>query len=223
MEVISINIAQPTDIDYQGKTVSTGIFKQPVNHKTQVQKENIVGDGQADLIHHGGLDKAVYGFSADHYRYWRDTLHQPNLKYGAFGENLTISSLSEEQLCIGDRLEIGDTVLEVSQPRVPCFKLGIALDNVKAPSLFTKSNNTGVYFRVIKSGFITPGDNLVVVKSTKDTVSVQSLFRAYYDRHYSDSEAVLNTANKIEELAEEWRLKVIKKLQQYSEKRNSLH
>jgi len=216
MKVVSINIALPTEVEYQGKTVTTGIFKKPVNRKIYVNQQLMTGDGQADLINHGGLDKAVYGFSADHYSGWRQTLTAPDLGYGAFGENLTISGLAEHELSIGDRLLIGDTILEVSQPRVPCFKLGIALDNIKAPSLFTKTYATGVYFRVIKQGYIAPNDIVTVTKTTKKTVSVYALFRAYYDRSYADTLAVLTIAAQLEELAAEWQQKVAKKLAKIS-------
>ena len=212
MKVVSINIAQPTLVEYLGKQVSTGIFKQAVKHRVYGDKVNMAGDGQADLIHHGGTHKAVYGFSSDHYSYWRETLDRPELSYGVFGENLTISSLSEAQLCIGDQLVIGDTVLEVSQPRVPCFKLGIALDNKKIPNLFTKSYATGIYFRVIKQGYISPEDLVIVNKTVSKTVSVQALFRAYYDRSYADAIAVLTIAADIKALAPEWHEKVLKKL-----------
>jgi len=216
MKVVSINIALPTEIEYQGKVVSTGIFKKPVSHKIYVNQQHMSGDGQADLIHHGGDDKAVYGFSADHYHGWRQTLAAPDLGYGAFGENLTISGLAEHELSIGDRLLIGDAILEVSQPRVPCFKLGIALDNIKAPSLFTKTYATGVYFRVIKQGFIAPGNVVTVTKTNKKTVSVYALFRAYYDRSYTDTLEVLTTAAQLDELAAEWQQKVAQKLAKIS-------
>jgi len=214
MKLVSINIAQPTEVEYLGKIVSTGIFKQPINSQVYVNQNNITGDGQSDLIHHGGEHKAVYGFAAEHYHYWRETLERPDLSYGAFGENLTISALTESTLCIGDQLQIGDTILEVSQPRVPCFKLAIALDNKQAPNLFTKSYATGIYFRVKQQGFINVNDKVTLIKSHSKQLSVAALFRAYFDRSYSDAVAVLESAATIEELAPEWQEKIAKKLVQ---------
>lgn len=208
MQVISINLAMPRKVSYQGGIVSTGIFKQPTEGAVLVRAKHMEGDGQADLKNHGGLDKAVYAFSNDHYEYWRTALDDTELGPGAFGENLTVSNLDESALCIGDRFSIGDCVLEVSQPRVPCFKLGIALKNTRAPKLFTKSFRTGVYFRVVKQGAIEAGDPLLKVGEAADSVSVESLFRAYFDKAYTDAEVVFVKALKLEQLAAEWREKL---------------
>ncbi|MEX1033103.1 MAG: MOSC domain-containing protein [Cellvibrionaceae bacterium] len=205
MQVISVNMAMPTEVAYQEGMVTTGIFKKPVKGAVRVRSESLEGDAQADLINHGGVDKAVYAFSSDHYEYWRTVLGNPGLGPGAFGENLTVSELDESALCIGDRFSIRDCVLEVSQPRVPCFKLGIALNNTRAPKLFTKSFRTGVYFRVAEEGVVEAGDQLIKVGEAADSVSVESLFRAYFDKAYAAPEVIFSKALRLEQLAAEWR------------------
>ena len=204
MQVISINVSKSKNVKYNGKTISTGIFKTPLNGKVVINKENMDGDEQADLLNHGGIHKAVYAFSYDHYDYWRDTLETPNLKPGAFGENLTISSFNESEVYIGDQFSIGECVLQVSQPRVPCFKLGIALNNSKAPKLLTKSYRTDVYFRVIKKGAIEAGQNVEKFNELPDLVSIETLFRAYFDKDYVDAHDVFEKALLIQELVPEW-------------------
>jgi len=208
MKLISINTSKQKFIEYQGKEISTGIFKEPIDGGIFVQKGNLEGDEQADLLSHGGLHKAVYAFSSEHYNYWREVLKNPNLKHGAFGENLTISGFDEASIFIGDQFSIGQCVLEVSQPRVPCFKLGIALNSTKAPKLFIKSFNTGVYFRVIKEGIITAGDQLIKINEVPNSVSVRSLFRAYFDKSYNQAKQIMASALLLDTLSPEWQDKL---------------
>jgi MOSC domain-containing protein YiiM len=208
MKLISVNTSKQKAIEYQGKEILTGIFKEPVEGETFVRKGNLEGDEQADLLNHGGHHKAVYAFSYEHYGYWSERLKNPNLRHGTFGENLTISGFDEASVFIGDQFSIGECVLEISQPRVPCFKLGIALNSTKAPKLFTKSFNTGVYFRVIKEGMISAGDQVKKVNSVPDSVSVRSLFRAYFDKSYEHSNQIVTKALLLDELAPEWQNKL---------------
>lgn len=221
MKILSINTSEVKDIDNLGKIVATGIFKQAREGKVFVHKDNLEGDAQADLKNHGGAHKAVYAFSSDHYDYWRKELSQPDLKHGVFGENLTISSLDEAELCIGDKLSIGQCILEISQPRVPCFKLGLVLKDSNAPFLFTKSYATGIYFRVVQEGFIASGDVVEVIKNNAESVSVQALFRSYFDVKFADAAEVFNKALTLPELAPEWREKVIRKISKPSKSTKS--
>jgi len=213
MQLVSINTSLPKPIKYNGKEVLSGIFKQAVNGSIFVSLNNLEGDGQADLHNHGGAHKAVYGFSYNHYAYWRDVLQAPNLAAGAFGENLTITNLNERELHIGDQLRIGDVILEVSQPRVPCYKLGLALGDKKAPQLFVNHFETGVYFRVKQEGFISTNDVVEVVKRSAQAVSVKSLFRAYFDKSMINATEVLTAGLAVLELAPEWQEKIKKRLQ----------
>tara|TARA_B110000208_G_scaffold111730_1_gene137801 strand:+ start:291 stop:956 length:666 start_codon:yes stop_codon:yes gene_type:complete len=205
MEVVSVNISKPIEVEYLGKTITTGIFKKPVEGPINIRNNNLVGDGQADLKNHGGADKAVYVFSADHYPYWSKALNSANLVPGVFGENLTISGLSEAAMHIGDQLSIGSCLLEVSQPRVPCFKLGIALNSNIMPKLFTQHFETGVYLRVLEEGAIEAGNEVSVIKRDPAQISVKTLFQAYFDKTFEDSNEIFAQALLIPALADEWR------------------
>lgn len=213
MELISINVSLPSDIEYEGKIISTGIFKKPVECPVYVSRENLAGDRQVDLINHGGEHKAVYAFSCDHYPYWRNVLGKPDMNYGQIGENLTISGFDESTLHIGDQLQVGGCLLEITQPRVPCFKLGIAVGNKKMPRLFVQHFATGIYLRVLQEGVIETGHTVELVSPGKHQLSVKNLFRSYYDKHFSGARQVLETALDIPELSQEWRGKVLMRLE----------
>ena len=213
MELVSINVSLPVDVLYNNKVVSTGIFKKPINATIQISQSGLEGDQQADLINHGGEHKAVYGFSANHYSFWRNKLNNPNLSFGQFGENLTITELDEAKLCIGDQLQIGNCILEITQPRVPCFKLGIALNLNSMPKLFVQQGATGIYFRVLQAGAISVGGQLEVIYHHPQQLTVQTLFRAYFDKNVINSEAVMQLAAEIPQLSNEWREKVLSRVQ----------
>lgn len=212
MQLLSINTSRPIDVEYQGKTISTGIFKKPIDAPVFVTKANLKDDLQADLKNHGGEHKAVYAFSSDHYPYWRKVLNTPDLKPGSFGENLTISGFDESTLHIGDQLSIGQCILEITQPRVPCFKLGIAVESKNMPRLFIKNFATGIYLRVLQEGLIETGDRVELIKEGVSKISVQSLFRAYYDKGFQDPRSVLEKALLIPELSAEWSKKITARL-----------
>ncbi len=208
MKLLSINTSAATEVEYQGKIISTGIFKQPVTAPLFISKESLKGDQQVDLKNHGGEHKAVYAFSSDHYPYWRDVLQNTQLTAGIFGENLTISGFDESILHIGDQISIGQCLLEVSQPRIPCFKLGIALKNKDMPRLFIDHFATGIYLRVLQEGLIEKGNKVEVIKEGPLKLSVQSVFRAYFDKDYTESIPIIEKALLIPELAPEWRKKL---------------
>jgi MOSC domain-containing protein YiiM len=176
MKLLSIQVGLPREVDWEGKRVSTGIFKDPVPGPVWVGRLNIEGDGQADLRVHGGTDKAVYAYSMDAYPWWRKTLGRDDLPGGSFGENLTVDHLDETALCLGDVVAIGDCRLQIAQPRLPCFKLGIRLSDPEAPRTFMKSGRPGIYFRVLAEGSIRPGDRLEVVEADPERVPLADLF-----------------------------------------------
>ncbi|KAA1187944.1 MOSC domain-containing protein [Pseudohalioglobus sediminis] len=209
MQVVSTNRAGRRLIEYRGKEYATGIFKTPTREALRVTCAGVEGDAVCDLNNHGGVHKAVYAFSIGHYPYWRQKLGQATLDAGAFGENLTFSDLPEEDICIGDQLHIGNTLLQVSQPRVPCFKLGVALGDERAPALFTRHLHTGVYFRVLEEGNISVGDHAEVAYRHPVALSVYRLFRACFDNTFNDAAEVLAVAATIPELAPEWQEKVV--------------
>ncbi|ATC86271.1 MULTISPECIES: MOSC domain-containing protein [Pseudoalteromonas] len=212
MKIISTNISKIKTLIHNGKEVKTGIFKTPTNEPVVIEKLNIIGDEQADLVNHGGVDKAVYAFSHNHYEYWQKTLENENLSSGIFGENFTISDLDEANIHIGDHIRIGTALLEVSQPRVPCFKLAIALNNKNSLKLFTQHYCTGVYFRVLEQGVAKTGDSVVIEKKASHDISVKKLFQAFFDKKYVGYEDILLEALTLPELAVEWQEKLKKKL-----------
>lgn len=214
MKVVSVNTSTAKQIQHKDKTISTGIFKQPVEGYVSITENGLEGDEQVDLVNHGGEHKAIYGFSADHYAYWKKTLMVSHLNHGSFGENLTISGLDEQVLCIGDQLQIGTAMVEITQPRVPCFKLGLALNNETMPRLFVENAETGIYFRVIKAGSVQSSDDVKVIKRDQAQLSVKTLFRAYFDRSMpvEKSLKILQSAVTLPALSKEWLEKVQSRL-----------
>lgn len=212
MKLVSINVSLPVDVKYNNKIVSTGIFKKPIHNDVFVSSQGLANDQQVDLKNHGGEHKAVYGFSAHHYDFWRDKLKQPNLSFGQFGENLTISDLDEATLCIGDQIQIGDCVLEITQPRAPCFKLGIALEIKEMPKLFVQHGATGIYFRVLQSATININSSVKLIYQQPKQLTVHALFNAYFDKSFIDSAKIMKLATEISQLSNEWRSKVLSRL-----------
>lgn len=169
-ELRSIQLGTPTDYGSEGadnphdQPWTTGFFKTPVEGRIFANATNLLGDGQADLMHHGGADKAVLAYSADHYPKWRAELNLPEMPFGAFGENLTIAGLSEESVCIGDVFEIGTAVFEVSQPRQPCWKLARRWRMHELTSAVVRNGRSGWYLRVLQPGWIEAGMPVALLK-----------------------------------------------------------
>jgi MOSC domain-containing protein YiiM len=158
-QIVSVNVGLPREVEWRGRTVSTGIFKEPIEGRVRVRELNLEGDRQADLTVHGGRDKAVYLYPVEHYSYWQTELAR-DLPWGAFGENLTTDGLLEDEVNIGDRFRIGATELVVTQPRMPCFKLGIRFERPAIVKRFLASGRTGWYFSVAAEGDIAAGDEI---------------------------------------------------------------
>jgi len=152
VQVISVNVGLPREVIWKGMTVQTGIFKDPVDRPVKIRKLNLAGDQQADLTVHGGAEKAVYAYPAEHYEYWRKTLPEVPFSWGKFGENLTTEGLAEDTLCIGDRLRVGSAILMVTQPRMPCHKLALRFDRDDMITRFLTSQRSGFYFSIIEEG-----------------------------------------------------------------------
>ncbi|MEF8682350.1 UNVERIFIED_CONTAM: MOSC domain-containing protein [Bacillus cereus] len=170
-QLLSLNIGLPKEVTYGGKVVHTGINKKQVKEPVYLSFVKFNGDGQADLIHHGGVDKAVCVYTGDHYPYWEKELNQ-DLVYGAFGENITVSGMSEEDVCIGDTFELGQAIVQVTQPRQLCFKLAKKYNIPKLPLYFQETGYTGFYFRVLKEGWVSSVDTLKRLQSDPKGVSV---------------------------------------------------
>jgi MOSC domain-containing protein YiiM len=171
MKLLSINVAQPKVIVSNGKSVETGIFKMPVAGRVHVGWQNIEGDRQADLSVHGGPDKAVYAYSWENVLYWQQILRRNDLRPGTFGENLTVEGLPEQEVAIGDELEVGSARFRVTQPRFPCYKLGIALGIENFDKTFQASGRTGFYLRVLQEGSLEAGERITLI-GNHETVRV---------------------------------------------------
>src|SRR6266567_6630488 len=158
MKLLSVNVGLPREIEWKGKIVRTSIFKAAVPGRVRVAKLNLEGDQQSDLSVHGGVDKAVYAYPSEHYPFWRRELPGMDLPWGVFGENLTTEGLLEETLHIGDRLRVGSSEFLVTQPRMPCFKLGIRFGRPDIVKQFLQSGRSGFYLAVEREGEVGPGD-----------------------------------------------------------------
>lgn len=172
MRLRSVNVAGLTQVMHQGELVNTGIFKRPVSGPVEVAATQMAGDRQADLVNHGGADKAVYGYPWEHYAYWAGELGRDGFEPGQFGENLTTEGVFESALSIGDRLRVGTVLLEVSQPRVPCFKLNLRMQSPAFSKSFLKSGLVGFYFRVIEPGEVQVGDTITVEPTRYERVTI---------------------------------------------------
>ncbi|PGO21690.1 MOSC domain-containing protein [Bacillus cereus] len=170
-EILSLNIGLPKEVIYGGKLIQTGINKVETKEPIYLSFVKFKGDGQADLVHHGGVDKAVCVYSGEHYGYWEKELSQ-DLVYGAFGENITVSGMREEDVCIGDTFQLGEAIVQVTQPRQPCFKLAKKYNVPKLPLYFQETGYTGFYFRVLKEGWVSPVDSLKLLKPDSKGITV---------------------------------------------------
>src|SRR5213596_3826739 len=160
MKLLSVNVGLPREVEWKGKIVCTSIFKAPVPGRVRVARLNLEGDQQSDLSVHGGIDKAIYAYPSEHYSLWRHELPGMDLPWGVFGENFTTEGLLEETVHIGDRFRIGSAEFVVTQPRMPCFKLGIRFDRPDIVKRFLQSGRTGLYLAVLKEGEVAAGDSI---------------------------------------------------------------
>ena len=176
MQLISINVGRPREIIHRGQVVSTGIFKTPVAGPVFLRRLNLDGDRQADLRVHGGADKAAYLYPFEHYAFWAAETGRDDFVYGQFGENFTATGLLEDDVGIGDVLQIGAARVQVSQPRSPCFKLGIRMGDDEFPARFAAANRTGFYLRVLEEGKVQAGDAIRRLERAADSMSVREIF-----------------------------------------------
>lgn len=212
MKLISINVSQPVEVRHGNKTIETGIFKKPVTGPVRVGRYNLEGDGQADLNNHGGEHKAVYAYSLDHYAYWSTLLGLEDMPFGQFGENLTVEGLEESESCIGDQLQLGSALFTITQPRVPCYKLGIRMDDKRMPRLFSESAHTGFYLKVLREGVIEAGDRIEILSRGYGRVPVREIFKAYLKPAGKGAVQTLMRGLEVPELSMEWRKQIEKKL-----------
>jgi ferredoxin-NADP reductase/MOSC domain-containing protein YiiM/ferredoxin len=178
--LLSVNVGMPKDVPWRGKTVFTGVFKDPVTGPRRVRKLNVDGDGQGDLGGHGGEQRAVFVYQRDSYRYWERELGRSDFVYGQFGENLTVDGLSDDDVCIGDRYQVGTAVFEVTQPRVTCYRVGIRMNDPRIPALLVSHRRPGFYLRVLEEGEVQAGDEIVKLASGQEQMTVAEVDALLY-------------------------------------------
>lgn len=177
MKVLSVNVGLPRLVEYRGEPVATGIYKEPVSGLVAANEFNLAGDAQADLSVHGGYSKAVYVYPSEHYEFWKNELPETDFPFGAFGENLTTSGLLERSVNVGDRFRIGTAEFVVTEPRQPCFKLGIRFGRTDIIKRFAKSGRTGFYLAIEKTGDLGAGDEIALLSREQNQPSIFEIVR----------------------------------------------
>ncbi len=206
MKLVSVNTGLPREVTWHGRRVTTGIFKEPVPNRVALRKLNLDGDRQADLSVHGGAAKAVYCYPLVHYDYWKKELPERDLPTGIFGENFTLDSFSEELVHLGDRFSVGSAEVVVTQPRLPCYKLGIRFEADTMVKRFFASGRTGFYLSVAKEGEVGAGDEMSVISSDPNGVPVSEITRLYGEKNYNDADAAsVQRAIRVAALPASWK------------------
>jgi len=203
IRLVSINVGRPRRVHWNGETVSTSIFKSPVNGPVALRKHQLEGDQQGDPSLHGGPTKAVYAYPAHHYDYWRSELGIDSLPWGSFGENFTVDGLDEESARIGDAFSVGTARVRVTEPRTPCFKLGIRFNRPDMVKRFLRSGRTGFYLGVVEEGDVKAGDRLERLVAGPGALRVADVIRLYTTE--KRNAALLQKAVAVKALPEAWR------------------
>jgi MOSC domain-containing protein YiiM len=209
-KIISLNIGLPRQVIFNGQVVTTGIYKEPTERHVILRQLNLDGDKQADLTVHGGIDKAVYAYAMEHYDYWKEELPDVNLPWGMFGENFTTEGLLEDDVNIGDTLRVGSARLMVTQPRMPCYKLGVRFGRMDIVRRFMAGGRPGIYFKVLEEGEVTKGDEINIIRRDKNNVTVRDIVRIYIRDH--EDIKTMKRAVKIEALPEGWKYEFQQKI-----------
>lgn len=212
MRLVSVNVGLPREISNGARTAVSGIYKSPVAGRVRLRRLNLDGDQQADLSVHGGPDKAVYVYPSEHYAAWRTELPDAELAWGAFGENFDTEGLLESDVCVGDELQIGAVHLQVTQPRMPCFKLGIRFGRDDMIERFLASRRSGFYVRVLQAADVGAGDAIEIVARDPQRVTIADLVRLY--SRGRDDLATLRRAVAVPALPEGWRARFQRQLAQ---------
>ena len=203
MKLVSLNVARPRLVVYKGQSINTGIFKQPVSGPVQLRTLNLDGDRQADLSVHGGPHKAVYGYPSEHYSFWRKELPGVDLPWGMFGENFTTSGLAEDELHVGDRFQIGSSIVTVRQPRTPCYKLAAKFQRDDMLERFLLSGRSGFYFSVEQEGTVAAEDDFQLLKQNQDGITISEMNRLFVREKYNQD--LLRKAIHTAALPDDWR------------------
>jgi MOSC domain-containing protein YiiM len=206
MKLVSVNTGLPREVPWHGRIVTTGIFKQTVKGRVTLRKLNLDGDRQADLSVHGGENKAVYCYPLAHYDFWRGELPGRELPMGIFGENFTTDGFLEGSVHLGDRFSVGSAEVVVTQPRLPCYKLGVRFESDDMVKRFLASGLTGFYFAVTREGEVGAGDEMTVIARDPNSVSISEITRLYVAKRYGDAEVSwARRALRVAALPESWK------------------
>ena len=206
MKIVSLNVGMPRDVMWHGRAVTTGIFKSPVNGRVALRALNLDGDRQADLSVHGGEYKAVYCYPLEHYDYWKKELPGRDLPMGMFGENFTTEGLPQDSVHLGDRFSVGSAEVVVTQPRLPCYKLGVRFQSDDMVRRFLVSGRTGFYLAVTREGEVAAGDEIKVISREGNGVPVSEITRLYIAKRYDDNDVKsLRRALRVAALPDSWK------------------
>ncbi|MFY9823443.1 MAG: MOSC domain-containing protein [Thermoanaerobaculia bacterium] len=205
MKIVSVNVGLPRPVEWRGRRIMTGIYKEPVDGRVAVRRLNLDGDRQADLSVHGGVHKAVYAYPSEHYPFWRNEFGLPDLAWGAFGENLTTEGWWEDEIHIGDRFRAGTAEFIVTQPRTPCFKLALKFDRDDVVDRFLETVRPGFYLAVAQEGDLAAGDPFERIHEDERHVTVTDIVNLYLHRQARPDPDLLRRAVEVEALPEAWR------------------
>jgi MOSC domain-containing protein YiiM len=215
MRLVSVNTGLPREVTWRARSVTTAIFKQSVQGRVALHKLNLDGDRQADLSVHGGKHKAVYCYPAEHYEYWKIELPGRELPFGIFGENFTTDGLLEGSIRLGDRLSVGSAEVVVTQPRFPCYKLGVRFESDDMVKRFLASGRTGFYLAVSREGEVGAGDEIAMITRDPNAFPVSEITRLYILKSYRDEDAAsVRRALRVAALPENWKEHFRERLQQ---------
>ena len=210
MKLLSLNVGLPRQVNFQNELVTTGIFKEPVRGPVRLRKLNLDGDKQADLTVHGGADKAIYAYPKEHYNYWKKELPEMSLPWGMFGENFTTQGMFEETVNVGDQFQVGTARVVATQPRMPCYKLGVKFGRMDIIKKFLASGLTGIYFKVMKEGDLEQGDEIKLIKKDENNVTIKDIVRLYTVN--KDDLQTMERAVKVKDLPNGWKFHFIEQL-----------
>jgi MOSC domain-containing protein YiiM len=209
--ILSVNVSLPKVIDFEGQRITTGIFKEPVEGRVSLRTLNLEGDRQADLTVHGGPDKAVYAYSMEHYDYWHGIFPDSPIPIGMFGENLTVERLIETEVNVGDVFRIGSATVIATQPRMPCYKLGVKFGRMDVLKKFLASGRSGIYFRVLKEGEVAAGDSIVQIREDSNRITISDMVRLYSNER--EDLQTMRRAVKVEALPKGWKRYFLEQIQ----------
>jgi MOSC domain-containing protein YiiM len=206
MKLVSVNTGLPHDVTWHGRNVATAIYKQPVHGRVALRTHNLDGDGQADLTVHGGKNKAVYCYPIEHYDYWKLEMPGRDVPLAMFGENFTTDGMLEGSVHIGDQFSVGSAQVVVTQPRLPCYKLGVRFQSDDMVKRFLTSGRTGFYLAVTHEGDVGAGDEITLIARDPHAVPVSEITRLYMAKRYGDDDATLvRRASRVAALPDSWK------------------